>query len=76
MHPSLHVYLLRYVPNSFEILKLNDIPRVQQNEKAVWIQPVINDMPPGTYIYRGRISGGVGEIAYGLVPIYPQQRVL
>lgn len=72
LHPSLHVYLLRYQPENFYILQEDEIPFISDDSKAAWIQPVVDDMPPGTHIYRGNISGGVGEIQYGVVPIYPK----
>jgi 4-amino-4-deoxy-L-arabinose transferase-like glycosyltransferase len=66
-HPSLHVYLMKYVPGKFVIVKEGQSPK--QLENAVYIRPLTDNLPEGTRIFSGKISGGVGEVAYGVIKL-------
>ncbi len=63
-HPSLEVYLIKYMRNRFTVLDSKEAPMPAADQSAVYIIPL--EEGQADIVFKGKLSGGVGEIAYGI----------
>lgn len=63
-HPSLEVYLHKYMNNRFTVLGNMEAPMPPADVSAAFIVPLETDK--ADIIFTGKLSGGVGEVAYGI----------
>lgn len=63
-HPSLEVYLHKYMKDRFMVLETFEAPMPPSDMKAAYIFPL--DVKHSSIVFAGKISGGIGEVAYGI----------
>ncbi len=63
-HPSLEVYLIKYMDNRYTILERNEAPMPSADQTAAYIVPL--EEGQANIVFKGKLSGGVGEVAYGI----------